>query len=234
MKIIIIFLFLFLSFDGELSFASQSLKTHSAQYEVKISFITGLLNTELKKDNKNFIARHIIEPTELSKVISRGTLDVTSTFQMVSGNVKPIYFKAIDTIRNKPDIDLNFDWKTFLVKGTIGKKLVEIQFKDIVHDNVSIQYELMSDLKSDTLKKRYKLFDANKLKVVNIKKIEKKQIKTIVGDFKTIGIQHQKEGSSQITTLWCAEELDYLPVLIEQHRNGKIKFRASLKKYTPN
>jgi hypothetical protein len=33
--------------------------------------------------------------------------------------------------------------------------------------------------------------------------------------------------------LWCAPELDFLPVVIEQHRKGKLNFRASLTNYTP-
>tara|TARA_B100001093_G_C26734631_1_gene973850 strand:- start:434 stop:1150 length:717 start_codon:yes stop_codon:yes gene_type:complete len=234
LKIIVFLIFLFVYFDSELSYASPALKTHSAEYEVKISFISGALNTELKKDGENFIARHIIEPTELSRAFSRGMLDVTSKFQIVSGKVRPVYFKAIDTIRNKPNINLNFNWEDFIVNGSIGKELVKLEFKDIIHDNVSIQYELMNDLLSGTIKKQYKLFDIDKLKILNITQIEERQIKTIAGDFKTIGIQHQKEGSSQITTLWCAKELDYLPVLIEQHRKGKLRFRASLSKYTPN
>ncbi|MCH8944992.1 MAG: hypothetical protein IH910_09435 [Proteobacteria bacterium] len=53
------------------------------------------------------------------------------------------------------------------------------------------------------------------------------------GSYEAVGIQHQAEGSSRITTLWCVEELGYLPVVIEQHRKGKLKFRASLQKYTP-
>jgi hypothetical protein len=33
--------------------------------------------------------------------------------------------------------------------------------------------------------------------------------------------------------LWCVEELGFLPVIIEQHRLGKLKVRAALSKYTP-
>jgi hypothetical protein len=33
--------------------------------------------------------------------------------------------------------------------------------------------------------------------------------------------------------LWCVEELGFLPVLIEQHRKGKLRVRASLRKYEP-
>ncbi|MCH8137152.1 MAG: hypothetical protein IIB77_14350 [Proteobacteria bacterium] len=47
-------------------------------------------------------------------------------------------------------------------------------------------------------------------------------------------MQHQAEGSSRTTTLWCVEELDYLPVIIEQHRKGKLRMRATLIRYTPD
>jgi len=40
-------------------------------------------------------------------------------------------------------------------------------------------------------------------------------------------------GSKRITTMWCVEALDYLPVIIEQHRKGKLKMRAVLSSYSP-
>ena len=53
------------------------------------------------------------------------------------------------------------------------------------------------------------------------------------GEFDVIGIRHQAEGSKRATTLWCAAELGYLPVVIEQHRKGKLRVRATLTDYTP-
>jgi hypothetical protein len=38
-------------------------------------------------------------------------------------------------------------------------------------------------------------------------------------------------GSSRVTTLWCVPELEYLPVIIEQHRKGKLNLRAVLASY---
>ena len=51
--------------------------------------------------------------------------------------------------------------------------------------------------------------------------------------FRAVGIQHQAENSSRITTLWCVEELGYLPAVIERHRKGKLQMRALLKTYSP-
>jgi hypothetical protein len=66
-----------------------------------------------------------------------------------------------------------------------------------------------------------------------VRKIGVRKVDVPAGKFEVIGIQHQAEGSRRVTTLWCAEELDYLPVIIEQHRKGKLRVRATLNKYSP-
>jgi hypothetical protein len=147
--------------------------------------------------------------------------------------VKPVAYRSVDTIRKDPDVDIFFNWDTNEVAGTVGDEKFMQQLDGIVYDSVSIQYVLMHDLINGGLNKQYTLFDVDKLKIANVHNVGKKQVKVEAGTFEAVGIRHQAEGSSRITTLWCAEELDYLPVVIEQHRKGKLKFRASLQKYTP-
>ena len=214
--------------------AETELTPHTAQYKVKISVVSGQLNTELRKTADGYVAHHVIKPTGLAKLITGGTMDVTSTFSSEVGGVKPIRFQSVDTIRKDPDVDLTFDWSTNEVSGTVGEENVLLQLEGIAHDNVSIQYELMHDLLNGAPDEQYVLFDVDKMRVANVSMAGEKQIKTKAGTFTAIGVQHQKEGSSRITTLWCVEELDYLPVVIEQRRKGKLKFRATLVKYTPS
>jgi hypothetical protein len=92
----------------------------------------------------------------------------------------------------------------------------------------------MHNLLNGEPSKQYVLFDVKKMRIANVSIAGEKEVKTKAGKFTAIGIQHQKEGSSRTTTLWCVEELDYLPVVIEQHRKGKLKFRATLVSYTPS
>ncbi len=213
--------------------AETTLTPHTAQYKVRISIVSGQLNTELRKTADGYVANHVIKPTGMSRIITRGSMKVTSTFSSRVDGVKPIRFQSVDTIRKDPDVDLTFDWTTNEVSGTVGEENVLLQLDGIAHDSVSIQYELMHDLMNGGPDKQYVLFDIDKMRVANVSIAGQKQIKTKAGTFTAIGVQHQKEGSSRITTLWCAEELDYLPVVIEQHRKGKLKFRATLVKYTP-
>lgn len=212
--------------------AEATLTPHKAQYKVRISVVSGQLNTELRETANGYVAHHVIKPTGMSRLIAHGTMDVTSEFATASG-VKPVRFQAVDTIRDEPDIDLNFDWTTNKVSGTVGEDDVSLQLEGIAHDSVSIQYALMHDLLNGDPSDHYVLFDIDKMRIANVSITGEKEIKTKAGRFTAIGIQHQKEGSSRTTTLWCVEELGYLPVVIEQHRKGKLKFRATLVSYTP-
>ena len=214
--------------------AETTLTPHTAQYKVRISVVSGQLNTELRKTADGYVANHVIKPTGMSRLIARGSMNVTSAFSSETDGVKPIRFQSVDTIRDDPDVDLTFDWTTNEVSGTVGEEDVLLQLDGIAHDSVSIQYELMHDLLNGGASEQYVLFDVNKMRIANVSIAGEKEIKTKAGKFTAIGIQHQKEGSSRITTLWCVEELGYLPVVIEQHRKGKLKFRATLMRYTPS
>lgn len=213
------------------AWAKPSLTPHKAEYKVKISVVSGRLNTELRTNDEGYVARYVVRPTGLSKIFTRGKMDITSEFTSELDGVKPVSFKSIDTIRKDPDVDLRFDWNTNQAAGTIGDEDVVLQLDGISHDSVSLQYELMHDLVNGGTTSQYTLFDTDKMRVANVKNVGTKKIKTKAGTFETVGIQHQKEGSSRVTTFWTAEELGFLPVVMEQHRKGKLKFRATLVKY---
>jgi len=209
------------------------LTPHKAQYQVRVSVVSGQLNTELRATGDGYIATHRIKPTGISRLLAHGKMSVTSEFTSAPDGVRPVSFHEIDTIGDNPETDIRFDWSTNVASGTVGTEAVRLQLDGISYDNVSIQYELMHDLLNDGPSQTYVLFDVDKMRVANVRNIGTRSIETSAGRFEAVGIQHQKEGSSRTTTLWCAPELDYLPVIIEQHRKGKVKFRATLTSYSP-
>jgi hypothetical protein len=89
----------------------------------------------------------------------------------------------------------------------------------------------MNDLMNGVHRDNYLLQDAEELKPLSITNLGTKPVQVPFGDFEAVGIQHQRPESSRVTTLWCVEELGYLPVIIEQRRNGKLQLRAVLTDY---
>jgi hypothetical protein len=215
-------------------FAQPSLKPHSAEYKVKISVVGGQLNTELEQTESGYVATHVIRPTGMSRMFARGTISETSEFYSASGGIRPDKYRSDDTIsRDKEHVDIQFDWTTGEARGTVNDVYITSVMDEIAHDRVSIQYELMHDLLNSGPSAEYILFDVDRLKTLNVRSIGSKMIKVPAGKYEAVGIQHQAVGSKRVTTLWCVEELDYLPVIIEQHRKGKLRVRAVLTKYTP-
>lgn len=212
---------------------TPALAPHTAVYKVKISAVSGRLSTSLTPTDDGYVANHVIKPTGFSRIITRGTMDVTSEFRTNQHSLEPLRFQSIDTIRKDPDVDVTFDWNLNHVTGTVGQEPFEQTLTGLSYDSVSIQYALMHDLQKGTPNASYALFDVEKMRLANVRNVGSKTVKTKAGTYTAVGIQHQKEGSSRTVTMWCVEALGYLPVVIEQHRKGKLKFRASLVSYVP-
>ena len=214
--------------------AEEKLTPHTAEYKVKVNVVSGQLRTELASMEDGYVARHTIRPTGLSRVLSRGSIEETSAFVTAVGGVRPRRYFTSDTLSSdKENIDIEFDWSAGEARGTVNGAPVTSVMNAIAHDRVSIQYELMYDLLNDGPSPEYVLFDVDHLKTVMVRNIGRQTIKVPAGSYTAVGIQHQAVNSKRITTLWCAEELGYLPVVIEQHRKGKLRVRATLTRYQP-
>jgi len=219
---------------GVPAFAEQSLTPHSAEYRVKISVVHGQLNTELRRTEKGFAATHVVKPTGISRLLSRGTISETSEFAVTGDGIRPYRYRAVDTISHDGEqVDIRFDWGTGEASGTVNDTHVASVMEGVAHDRVSIQYELMYDLLNGRPSSEYVLFDIDELNTISVRNIGRKTIIVPAGKYEAVGIQHQAEGSKRVTTLWCVEELGYLPAIIEQHRKGKLRVRAVLTNYRP-
>lgn len=214
--------------------AELPLTPHVAEYKIKVSILRGKLHTEVKATEDGYSARSVLKASGLASLFVRGDVTESSTFLVMDDGVRPLAYSSSDKISKEDKfMDFAFDWDKQHVSGTINGEKIDFDLDGRVHDRVSIQYELMLDLINDRTSDEYSLLDDDELKLLQISNIGTKQIKVPYGKFEAVGIQHRKANSDRITTLWCVEKLDYLPVLMEQHRDGKLAFRAVLTKYTP-
>jgi len=216
------------------SLAGPLLTPHTAEYKVEISIVNGKLTTQFEMTETGYMAESVIKATGLSRLIAGGSIRERSWFSEKDGRIQPRQYRSTDGLSSDHDaIDLDFNWDSREVTGLIDGEDFQAALDGDVHDRVSLQYGLMYDLLNGGERAEYFLQDAEELKTLSISNIGTKAVKVPFGRFTAIGIQHQRVGSSRVTTLWCVEELGYLPVIIEQHRKGKLRLRAVLTKYEP-
>ena len=214
--------------------ADTALTPHKAQYKVKISVLGGQLNTQLTTTLDGYVATHSIKTTGMARMLARGEISESSRFGRVPSGIRPDTFESNDTLsRGGIQTSVQFDWLAGTASGTVNDEHFNSVLDDLAYDRVSIQYELMSDMMNGSPSKNYVLFDVDKLKTIEVRTIGTRTVKVPAGEYEAIGLEHQAVGSKRITTMWCVQELDYLPVIIEQRRKGDLKMRAVLTSYSP-
>jgi hypothetical protein len=203
-----------------------------AEYKVKISLLSGSLRTEFTESGSGFAARSVITPTGLANILMNGSIEEYSEFSADEDGVRPHHYESADTLsKDHKRMTFDFNYESNTVTGTINDENFTFDFDGPVHDRVSIQYALMLDLLNHKPGGQYALLDGDELKQLTVTDIGRKKVRVPFGEFEAIGIQHRAAESSRISTLWCVEELGFLPVIIEQHRNGKRRVRAELTDY---
>lgn len=219
-----------------LTLLAETIVPHSARYKIKISVASGVMETSVRESERpgEFDVTSVIKPTGFARLLARGAITENSRFSVTDAGVMPMVYSSSDTLsRDETEMQFVFDRDINAVTGTVNETDYEYALDDEVHDRVSIQYQLMHNLLTDAPDANYALMDGDELKQLQITKVETKRIKVPFGRFDAIGIRHQAVNSKRITTLWCAEELGYLPVMIEQHRKGKRGVHAVLIDYQP-
>jgi hypothetical protein len=215
--------------------ATQALTPHTAKYDIEISVLGGTLTTVVTAVGPGYMVSSVIKPVGLSRLVAHGAIQESSFFVTDDTGVQPRQYRSIDTLATTDKyVSFEFDWRDKRVTGMVDNEEFRAELEGPVHDRVSIQYQLMFDLLNGGASQRYSLLDGDELKLLVVKNIGRKTIKVPFGEFEAIGIQHSKESSSRVTTLWCVEQLDFLPALIEQHRDGKLQVRAVLTEYEPD
>jgi hypothetical protein len=216
------------------AYAESGLTPHKARYDVRISVLSGTLSSEVTAAEPGFMANTVIKPTGMSRMIARGVIQESSYFLLSPDGVQPAQYRSIDTLSSEDEtVTLDFDWREHTVQGVVNDRSFHSELDGRVHDRVSIQYELMLDLLNGAAEEQYWMLDGDELKLLNVTSVGTRTVEVPFGIFDVTGIQHSRENSSRVTTLWCAEKLGYLPVIIEQHRKGKLGVRAVLTSYEP-
>ena len=214
--------------------AERQLTPHVAEYKVKVSVLSGKMRTEVKMTEDGYAARSVLRAAGIASWFVRGDVSESSEFSIVPDGVRPTTYHSVDRISKKDKfMDFEFDWQNNEVSGKINDESFVLVLDEPAHDRVSLQYELMLDLLNNSRITEYNLLDGDEVKLLQVTYVGTEKIKVPYGSFDAIKIQHRKEKSDRVTTLWCVEELDYLPVKIEQHRDEKLAVRAVLNKYKP-
>jgi hypothetical protein len=157
--------------------------------------------------------------------LSRGIMD--------HAGIRPLFYHYQRSGRRPTRIaDLTFDWKTSTVVNNVADSTWEMSIPTGTLDKLSTQLGIMRELQNGTTEKTFAVADGGKLKQYAFQVIGTEAVDVPAGHFETIKLNRVGDNTQKLTTIWCAPELHYLPVLILQRKEDQSEYRRELENFS--
>ena len=109
---------------------------------------------------------------------------------------------------------------------------MDLKLKHGTQDLMSIQIEVMLDLKNGNLPKTFHIVDKDEIKEFNYAQEGTASLRTAIGQLDTVIVSSQRTGNDRILRMWFAPSLGFLPIQAERWRDGKLEFAMRIKSIT--
>jgi hypothetical protein len=147
-----------------------------------------------------------------------------SRFRVTDGAIRPSRFEYEDGSRKGDDnFSIDFDAKTREAHIATADGSKSVPFDAGLLDRGTLQVALMRDLRACRTPGPYRYVDDEGIETYRYERIDDSPAETGIGTLETVRFAQQRENSSRRTILWLAPELAFLPVRMEQLRDGEVE-----------
>ena len=149
-----------------------------------------------------------------------------SWFSVAGEHVRPERYRAED---GSSTASIDFDWQAGHTRGESEKKPVNVLLSDGVQDVMSIQVEIMLDLKNNSIPQTFRVLDKDEIKDFVYADEGAARLRTALGELATVIVSSRRAGGNRILRMWFAPSLGFVPVQAERSRDGKLEFAMKIK-----
>jgi len=168
-----------------------------------------------KKQDGSYTFRSESKTTGFIALLKKVLIVEESTWNLIDSYFTPLHY-TYHHIKGKKerDVVVHFDWKTQQITNRVNESTWHMQIQPGIQDKLLYQLTIMSDLKSENLPESYAIADGGKIKQYSFERIGDEILKTPLGEFKTIKLSLNKSNKKQENFLWCAYDLNFLPIKV--------------------
>jgi len=215
--------------------AQPTLHPYSARYNVRYRGISGGdIEATLKSEgNGRYAFRSHLLPNFLGSFFTSDQAEDDSEFEFTDAGLRPLKFRSEDGSRKTDkDISLDFDWDKERVKGHADGKDFEMAVPKGTQERLTIQLAASLALQANQTPGTLTMLERDELQQYHITRQGTEHIRTAAGEFDTVVLNSEREGSSRSTRYWHAEKLGYIVVRAERRSHGKVDIVMELKSVT--
>lgn len=162
--------------------------------------------------------------TGLLSIFRKDRIIETSNWQLENHKLIPLdYYYSHSGGKKKRLVNISFDWDKSRITNSIDGSSWKMPTSPNVMDKLLYQLAIMYDLQAGNELLRYTVADGGKTKIYNFEILGEEVLSTPLGQLDTLKLERHKPNSRRKSTLWCAKQLQYLPVKVENvEKDGRI------------
>lgn len=205
--------------------AAPIVPTYEARYEVEYKGRdVGESVHSLQYDAASGVYRFesVTSAQGIAKLLRPREVVEQSEFVVDADAIRPLRFSYTDGTRKGDDnFSIAFDWQAGEARAETADDGSVQALTPGVLDRATLQVALMADLADGGELGPHLMLDEESVKTYTYVRDGEETIETPSGRHQTVKVTQQREGSSRQTIIWAAPALDFLPVRIEQRRDGE-------------
>ncbi|MGE0372432.1 MAG: DUF3108 domain-containing protein [Gammaproteobacteria bacterium] len=204
--------------------ADLPVRTFTARYDFTANrLLVARMERSLRAEGDGrYVFESKSEAAGMLSVLFSDNIGESSLWDLADGRLRPLKYQYHHTGRKQAERHavLDFDWKKGVVTNRINNDPWTMKVPTGALDKLLYQYALMRDLQAGRKTLSYDIADGGELKTYVFARMGSESIATPLGRLQAEKLQ--RIHGSRRTVIWCAAALDYLPVRIEQHKDGKV------------
>lgn len=209
--------------------ADAAIPPFSAHYVAEWKGITvGSSDLQLRSDAEpqHYLYKWTITARGIFRLVYPNDLTQQSWFEVLADHVRPEKYRAEE---GSSSVSLDFDWDGGRARGLSENKPVDFPLKSGSQDLMSIQIEVMLDLKNGDLPELFNIIDKDQLKDFIYTREGTAKLRTAIGLLDTVIVSSRRPDNDRILRMWFASSLGFVPVQAERSRGGNLEFAMRIK-----
>jgi hypothetical protein len=202
-----------------------------ATYIANVKAISGKLRISMEKiSDDRYRFSYSVRAGRFWNFFFRGKLEEHSIFEVNDGRPNTLEYELHNTIGSKPrNGEYVFDWADQQVSGWYKGEAVNLPTEPGLIDRSLLQLVLMWDLKNGKLQEEYSILDRDEISHVKVVRVGEEIIQLPSrAKYETVIISRISPDQEDVSTIWLAPMLGYLPVKLAQYTDGEQVFEAEL------
>lgn len=200
------------------------LKPYKAVYDARRSVMQAEMTITLRKDadGSAYLYQSVGNPTGfIGALVSRNPAESTR-FEITEDGIRPLRFEINDgTRKGDHNVSIEFDWADGVIRRTLAGATTEESLSPQAQTVDTAGLSMRMALQAGRQPEPYLVVEDDQTREFRFSRLGEEQVSTAIGDFTAVKYQLDRGESKRVFYHWLVEDLAWLPVRIEQHKDGK-------------